>query len=156
MDVLEYMKTHRLLDTLFVNCLRSRIEFLFQCRDSFEPPSVQELLGSLANEFSLRMEAAEGQFVFFAREAPREELLLTERASLEISLNNKSENKYYVREEEPTFAIYQREDTLQFPFFIVIEQDALSHYHLNEEGLNPNHSFQYSQDRDRSIVEHDI
>lgn len=43
------------------------------------------------------METGEGQFVFFAREAAREELLLTERASLEISLNNKSENKYYVQ-----------------------------------------------------------
>jgi hypothetical protein len=82
MEVLEYLKAHRLIDTLLISCLRSRVEFLFQCRDSFEPPSVQELLGSLANEFSLRMEVADGQFIFFTREAPREELLLTERASL--------------------------------------------------------------------------
>lgn len=156
-DVLEYLKAHRLIDTLLVNCLRSRVEFLFACRDSFEPPSVQELLGSLANEFSLRMEAGEGQFVFFAREV-REELLLTERASLEISLNNKSENKYYVREEEPSFTIYHREETLQLPFFIVIEQDAgleqeigLSHYHINDDP----HPF-HSHDRNRSMVEHEI
>jgi hypothetical protein len=81
-DVLNYIKVHRLLDTLLINSLRSRVEFLFECRDSFEPPSVQELLGSLANEFNLRMEASDGQYFFFAREAPREELLLTERASL--------------------------------------------------------------------------
>lgn len=81
-DVLNYIKAHRLLDTLLINSLRSRVEFLFECRDSFEPPSVQELLGSLANEFNLRMEASDGQYFFFAREAPREELLLTERASL--------------------------------------------------------------------------
>jgi hypothetical protein len=68
MDVLDYLKTHRLLDTLIINCLRSRVEFLFECRDSFEPPSVQELLGSLANEFNLRMECSEGsQFSFFSR-----------------------------------------------------------------------------------------
>lgn len=65
--MLEYLKAHRLLDTLIINCLRSRVEFLFECRDSFEPPSVQELFGSLANEFNLRMESSEGQFAFFSR-----------------------------------------------------------------------------------------
>jgi hypothetical protein len=36
----------------------------------------------LGNEFNLRMEVTDGQFLFFTREAQREELLLTERASL--------------------------------------------------------------------------
>lgn len=81
-DVLNYIKEHRLIDTLLINSLRSRVEFLFECRDSFEPPSVQELLGSLANEFNLRMEVSDGQYFFLAREAQREELLLSERASL--------------------------------------------------------------------------
>jgi hypothetical protein len=55
MQVLEYIKTHRLIDALLISCLKSRVEFLFECRDSFEPPSVHELLGSLANAFSLSM-----------------------------------------------------------------------------------------------------
>jgi hypothetical protein len=39
----------------------------------------------------------------------------------------------------------------------VLEQDVgLSQYQLNEENTHPNHSFHYSQERDRSMVEHDI
>lgn len=121
LEVLEYIKCHRLIDTLIINCLKSRVEFLFSCRDSFEPPSIQELLGSLSNEFCLRMEVYDSQYIFFTKEVKEENLLLSERASLEISLNNKSENKYYVKEEEPTFIIYEREDYLQISFFIVIE-----------------------------------
>lgn len=121
LEVLEYIKCHRLIDTLIINCLKSRVEFLFSCRDPFEPPSIQELLGSLSNEFCLRMEVYDSQYIFFTKEVKEENLLLSERASLEISLNNKSENKYYVKEEEPTFIIYEREDYLQLSFFIVIE-----------------------------------
>jgi len=95
--VLEYIKCHRLIDSLIINCLKSRVEFLFSCRDSFEPPSIQELLGSLSNEFCLRMEVYDSQYIFFTKEVKEENLLLSERASLEISLNNKSENKYYVK-----------------------------------------------------------
>jgi hypothetical protein len=52
--------------------------------------------------------------------------------------------------------ICQREDVLQLSFFLVIEQDiGLSQYRLNDDP-NPNHSFHYSYDRNRSIVEHDI
>lgn len=67
------------------------------------------------------MEVYDSQYIFFTKEVKEENLLLSERASLEISLNNKSENKYYVKEEEPTFIIYEREDYLQLSFFIVIE-----------------------------------
>jgi len=47
---------HKLIDTLLIRCLKSRIEFLFEYRDSFESPTVAEILGSLANTINLRME----------------------------------------------------------------------------------------------------
>jgi hypothetical protein len=59
---------HKLIDTLLIRCLKSRIEFLFEYRDSFENPSVAEILGSLANAINLRMELCEGQYTFFAKE----------------------------------------------------------------------------------------
>jgi hypothetical protein len=69
-----------------------RIEFLFECRDSFEPPSVHELLGSLANEFSLH--AAPRRTVhLFSQGGTEENLLFTDRGSLEISLDIKFEKK---------------------------------------------------------------
>jgi hypothetical protein len=39
-SVLEYIKTHRLIDQLMIKCLSSRIEFLFENTDSFSPPSI--------------------------------------------------------------------------------------------------------------------
>lgn len=35
MEVLEYIKAHRLIDSLIIKCLKSRIEFLFYNTDSF-------------------------------------------------------------------------------------------------------------------------
>jgi hypothetical protein len=88
----------------------------------------------------------DSQYVFFAKEATEENLLLTERASLEISLDNKSEKKYYVAEEEPLFRIYEREGSLQISFFIMLEGDAgLSNYRLNEDALRANQSFGHSE-----------
>jgi hypothetical protein len=55
-EVLEYIKIHRLIDTLMIRCLKSRIEFLFSSNDSFEMPTNYEVMGALANEFGLRME----------------------------------------------------------------------------------------------------
>jgi hypothetical protein len=40
LEVLDYLKIHRLVDTLMIRCLKSRIEFLFYNQDSFEMPTV--------------------------------------------------------------------------------------------------------------------
>lgn len=58
-----------------IRCLKSRIEFLFNSSDSFEMPTNYEVMGALANEFGFRMEAYEGQYVFYSKEAREENLL---------------------------------------------------------------------------------
>jgi hypothetical protein len=68
LEVLEYIKVHKLIDTLIIKCLKSRIEFLFYNIDSFEVPTTAEILGGLANEFCLRMEICEDQYFFFTKE----------------------------------------------------------------------------------------
>lgn len=81
LEVLEYIKVHKLIDSLLIKCLKSRIEFLFFSNDSFEMPSVQEILAALANEFGLRLETNEDQFMFFTKEN-KEDNLLSDRPSL--------------------------------------------------------------------------
>ena len=53
-------------------------------------PTTVDILRALANEFALRMEVSDNQFVFFNKEEKDESLVGNERASLEISLNNKN------------------------------------------------------------------
>lgn len=48
-----------------IKCLKSRIEFLFFNSESFEKPSNYEILAALANEFELRIEIYDSQYVFF-------------------------------------------------------------------------------------------
>lgn len=50
-----------------IKCLKSRIEFLFYNIESFEIPETAEVLRALANEFCLRMETVEDQYVFFTK-----------------------------------------------------------------------------------------
>ena len=55
MEILDYISYHYLIDMLLIRCLKSRIEFLFGGRDTFEEPSMEEILRSLSNEFNLRI-----------------------------------------------------------------------------------------------------
>ena len=82
MEVLQYIKVHYIIDSLFIRCLKNRIAFVFGSRDTFDEPTVEEVLRSLSNEFNLRIEIQEGEFVFYSKEYRDENLLMSERASL--------------------------------------------------------------------------
>lgn len=49
LEVLQYIKAHKLIDTVMIKCLKSRIQCLFYNMDSFEMPSVTEILRALSN-----------------------------------------------------------------------------------------------------------
>lgn len=146
--MLEYLRSHKLIDQLLIRCLRVRLDFLFASLDSFESPHPTELFAALANEFSLRLHHVDSQYLFYARE---EQDMQSASASLEISLNNQGEERFYQREEEPSFVIYDREDTLQLPFFIVVDL-GLSNYQIQEEPTErQNNSFGQEEEREVAL-----
>ena len=59
---------------------------------------------------------------------------------------------YYIREEEPCFTIAQREDYLQFSFFITVECElGISQYQINEDSEAKNQTFKASRSPNDSI-----
>jgi hypothetical protein len=59
---------------------------------------------------------------------------------------------YYVREEEPCFSIMEREDYLQFSFFIIVECElGISQYEINENYLEKEQSFRCNESNNESL-----
>lgn len=63
--ILDYLRTHTLIDDLLIRILKSRVNFLFDNRVVCHDPLV--VLKALANEFSLRSEHEEGVYTFYEK-----------------------------------------------------------------------------------------
>jgi len=92
-EILEYLKAHRLIDSLIIKCLRTRIEFLFD-DGSFE---TRKVLTALANEFGMKMQIVSRRYLFFLREEKEYNLL--------YSQEEQSEGSFQSEREEPCFVI---------------------------------------------------
>lgn len=148
-ELLDYLKMHRLIDTLFVRCLRTRVDFLFDARD--HQPSTREVLTALSNEFGLRLDALEGeQYLFFLKEERDFNLLESHHASLNASMIQKDSLS-----DEPCFAIYEDQDWLQFPFSVAPPRGppGLSQFQMKEvlDFQEKLHSFRGSEENEQSM-----
>lgn len=121
-EILEYLKAHRLIDSLIIKCLRTRIEFLFD-DGSFE---TRKVLTALANEFGMKMQIMSRRYLFFLREEKEYNLL--------YSQEEQSEGSFQSEREEPCFVIVQRDDSLHIPFFIEpsVDREGLSSTQIKE------------------------